>query len=263
MDAPLLDVQGLTVRYGGVTALEDVAITVQRGHIAGLIGPNGAGKTTLLGACSGFVRPAEGTIRFASRDLVGTAPHRIVAAGLVRTFQGVRAVEGLTVRENVLAGAHRRGRTGAWGALLGGPRTSREEREARTEADRVLELIGLSALSGAYPSDLSTGHLRLLEIARTLASAPQLLLLDEPAAGLNHAETARLETVLRTLRDSGVSCVLVEHDVELVLRVSDRVTVLDHGRVIATGDPHAVRHDAKVIDAYLGPRSDKEAVNHV
>jgi branched-chain amino acid transport system ATP-binding protein len=259
----LLDVQGVTVRYGGVTALEDVVLQLQTGHIGGLIGPNGAGKTTLLGACSGFVRPSEGTIRFDGSDIVGVAPHRIAKAGLVRTFQGVRAVEGLTVRENVLAGAHRRGRSGAWGALLGGPRTRREERDARAEADRVLELVGLTALSDNHPSDLSTGHLRLLEIARTLASAPALLLLDEPAAGLNHAETERLETVLRTLRDSGVSCVLVEHDVELVLRVSDRVTVLDHGRVIAAGDPQTVRHDPKVIEAYLGPRVDKEAPAHV
>jgi branched-chain amino acid transport system ATP-binding protein len=250
----LLQIEGLGVWFGGVRALEDVSLTVHAGEIGGLIGPNGAGKTTLLGACSGFVAPSAGVVRFDGRDLVGLPPHRVAARGLVRTFQGVRAVEGLTVRENVLAGAHRRGRSGAFGSIFGGPRARSEEREARDEADRVLELVGLSDLGEAHPSDLSTGRLRLLEIARTLASGPRLLLLDEPAAGLSHEETARLETVVRALRDADVACVLVEHDVELVLRVSDRVSVLDHGRVIATGAPHHVRHDPAVIEAYLGAR---------
>ena len=254
----LLETRGLTVRFGGVTAVNSADLRLEEGQIVGLIGPNGAGKTTLLGACTGFIPHATGQVVLAGEDILGSPPAQIARRGLVRTFQGTRPIETMTVFENVVAGAYRLGSSGAFGALFGTRRARADERAAREKAAALIEKVGLAETESAYPSQLSTGRRRLLEIARVLAAEPRVVLLDEPAAGLNRAETDRLANTLRALQREGLSSVLVEHDVDLVLSVSDTVVVLDQGEVIATGSPREVSRDPAVIDAYLGARADEE-----
>jgi len=260
--ADALEVRGLSLAFGGVRALDDVDLRVEPGQIAGLIGPNGAGKTTLLAVISGFLAPDSGTVTYGEHQLAGGPPQRAVAAGIVRSFQATRPVPSLTVAENVMVGAHRLGRTGALGALIATRRARREERTMLERVDELLNQVGLADHAAALPGEHTAGHLRLLEIARVLAAEPTLVLLDEPAAGLNHEETRRLEQTLVELNADGRTCVLVEHDVGLVLRVCDRVTVLDHGHVIATGTPDQVRNDRAVIEAYLGTHERPEEATH-
>jgi branched-chain amino acid transport system ATP-binding protein len=259
---PRLSVQGVSVAFGGVRALDRVDLEASPGEIAGLIGPNGAGKTTLLAAISGFLTPDAGRVVYGDRDLAGGPPQRAVAAGVVRTFQATRPVASLTVVENVMVGAHRTGGSGALGALLATARARRDERAMLERAGDLLDRVGLAGHRDALPGELAAGQLRLLEIARVLAAEPTLVLLDEPAAGLNHEETRRLEDTLVALNGGGLTCLLVEHDVELVLRICHRVTVLDHGRVIAAGRPDAIRSDPAVIEAYLGTHGEPREATH-
>jgi len=245
----LLEVRGLTRRFGGIVALEAVDFAVEQGSISAVIGPNGAGKTTLFNVASGFMAPSSGEVVFEERSIAGLKPHRVAASGLVRTFQLVRPFPAMTVAENVRVGAHLRTRGGALAALFG---QRRQEREVRAGALALLDRVGLAEAAERPPASLGYGQLRLLEIARALAAGPRLLLLDEPAAGLNHLETDRLAALIRSLQAEGITVLLIEHDMRLVMNLAQHVIVLDFGRKIAEGPPDVVSRDPAVLDAYLG-----------
>ena len=248
----LLEVRNLCKAFGAVRAVNSVDLDVAQGDIAAIIGPNGAGKTTLFNAISGFASADSGTVRLDGHDITREAPNRIARLGLVRTFQTARPLRGATVLENVLAGTFLHGRGGLWGALFPTPGLRRAEQQSVDESVATLKSVGLLEQRNLFPDELSSGQLRLLEIARGLAARPKVLLLDEPAAGLNRQETARLEATLLAIREAGTAVLLVEHDVDMVLRVSDHVTVLDFGATLAQGKPAAIRTDPKVAQAYFG-----------
>jgi len=250
---PLLEVRGLTLHFGGILALDEVSFTVAEGEIVGLIGPNGAGKTTLFNVLSRLYRPGAGEVRFAGRSLLSLSPHGIAAAGIGRTFQNLALFGSMTVRENVMVGAHATGVSSFLGNALALPAVRREERRLGSEARRMLGLLGLEEVAERPIQSLPFGTQKRVEIARALASAPRLLLLDEPAGGLNHEEVAELAEVLRRIRAAlRVTMLLVEHHMSFVMSVSDRVVALDFGRVIAEGTPAEVQADEAVIEAYLG-----------
>jgi branched-chain amino acid transport system permease protein len=255
---PLLEVQGLTKRFGGVTAVDDFELTVHAGEIVALIGPNGAGKTTAFNMISGAVAPTAGTVTMAGTRVEGRKPHVFARAGATRTFQNLQIFGSATVLGNVMVGRHLRSRTGLLGAALVVP-ARREERALEASARELLELLGLGPDADRLAVDLPFGRQRLVEIARALALEPDLLLLDEPMAGLSGAERRELARLLRRLRAGGMAIVLVEHDVEAVLALADRVAVLEDGVRIALGSPDAVRHDPAVVAAYLGVEPEDSA----
>ena len=249
----LLAVQGVTIRFGGVTALEDVAFEVARGAICGLIGPNGAGKTTLFNCISRLYDPGAGSILFDGRPLASCARHELASLGIARTFQNVALFSTMTVRENVCVGAHAMGRGGFLTNALAMPASRREEVKITEHADALIEEFGLKAVANRPAGALPFGIRKRVELARALAKGPKLLLLDEPAGGLNHSEVDGLADEIRAIRDRrGVSVLLVEHHMNLVMRVSDQVVALDFGRVIANGKPDEVRANREVVRAYLG-----------
>jgi branched-chain amino acid transport system ATP-binding protein len=248
----LLEVRNLRKDFGGLMAVLDVSFRVEPGEILAIIGPNGAGKTTIFNLISGVLPPTGGEIRFVGRPVHGLKPHLITALGLARTFQSVRLFGNMTVAENVMVGRHAKSSYGLLGAALRVPGARREERMIRKHAVEQLARVGLEAKAEENALSLPFGQQRLLEIARALATEPRLLLLDEPGSGLSGAEKDGLEGLIRSIRDGGVTVLLVEHDMRLVMDIADRIIVLEYGQKIAEGTPSQVQADARVIAAYLG-----------
>jgi branched-chain amino acid transport system ATP-binding protein len=249
---PALEVTGLSKRFGGLQAVGDVSFTVPQATVTALIGPNGAGKTTLFNLITHLLPASGGDVRYFGQPIHGLTPERIAARGLVRTFQTARVFPGMTVLENVMTGAHRLMRVPAYRQMLWSPAARREERALRARAELLLDVAGLLALRHRSASDLPMGTQKLLEVIRALMAAPRLLLLDEPAAGLNDTETAELSAMLGAIRSGGITVLLVEHNMSLVMGVADQVVVLDAGRIIAIGSPREIRTNAAVVEAYVG-----------
>jgi ABC-type branched-subunit amino acid transport system ATPase component len=254
----MLQIDGVSLAFSGLKALCDVGFDVRPGEIRAVIGPNGAGKTTLFNVITGVLAPDTGTVRFGGESIAGRAPHAIARRGLGRTFQQAQLYRSLTVLDNVMLGTHARGRAGILACALGVGRAAIEEGQSREEARHCLALVGMAGQESRIASELPLGEQRYLEIARALATRPKLLLLDEPAAGLNDSEADALAVLLMKVRDAGVTLLVIEHHMRFVMQVSDNIVVLDFGRKIADAPPAAVRADPAVIAAYLGGDDEDE-----
>lgn len=253
MSDALLTVSGLTMRFGGLLAVDQVEFEVGRDEVFAIIGPNGAGKTTVFNCVGGFYKPSTGTIRLEGTDITGQPSHKVARHGLVRTFQNVRLFKNLTVLENLLVAQHTQIKTGLIGGVLRLPAFRRSESEAKKRAAQWLDFMGIRQYANREAGNLAYGHQRRLEIARCMITKPRLLMLDEPAAGLNPQEKRDLQKLIDQLRrEFNVAVLLIEHDMSLVMGVSDRILVMEHGKPIITGLPEAVRTDPRVIKAYLG-----------
>lgn len=252
----LLSLRRLTKSFGGLTAVHNVSFDVDAGSIVGLIGPNGAGKTTVFNLITGIYRQDQGEILFNNTSLLGLRTHRIISLGMGRTFQTIRLFQNLSVLENVLAGCHCRMRFGAFAAMLNLRRHRREEEKAVEQAMDALAFVGLHKNALQPAKNLSYGSQRLLEVARALATQPKLLILDEPAGGMNEQETQDLIELIRRIRSRGITVLLIEHDMNLVMRVCEKIVVLEYGSRIAEGTPSEIKANPRVIEAYLGTDED-------